>query len=168
MYSSFLNIPTNSNYTPDDFELLCPVQRDCMNNTIYERNQLYTKPVITHNINKPLNTNKNHIQQINNNRLKTIPYKNGCKLINRKKELDIISGVTTNEKKSLNVLSESSVDNTLPLIPEMISNFHSHNNIYKFSQAGIISRNLKPNSEYTKKCLKNIKNINKHIKNELL
>ena len=166
MSSNWLPIPSN-NIDETNYELSYQIQRDYMNSSINERNDLAFKPNYYHSIDKPINTNKNHINQIQNNRLKTIPYKNGSKLIDRKKELKIQSGITTIEKKSLNILSEIGVDNTIPLIPEMTHNLEGHHNIYNFSQVGIISRNLKPNTEYTKKCVNNIKKINKYINNEL-
>jgi len=166
MSSNWLPIHSN-NIDETNYELSCYVQRDCINSSINERNDLTFKPNYYHSIDKPLNTNKNHINQIQSNRLKTIPYKNGSKLINRKKELKIQTGITTMEKKSLNILSEVGVDNTIPLIPEMHFNLEGQRKIYNFSQVGIISRNLNPNTEYSKKCVRNIKKINKHINNEL-
>jgi hypothetical protein len=162
-WHSVENEEWTSNYDP------CGIERDCMNMSIYERQTITPKQQNYNYISKPLLSNDKRINQTQINRLKTAPYKNGKNLINRKKELKIQTGIATMEKKSLNVLSEVSIDSSTPLIPEMVQNFNGQNNIYNFSQIGINTRNLdqnKSNNLYIKKCIANINKINQVINHQ--
>jgi hypothetical protein len=154
--------PVEDNHSTSYYES-CGVTRDCMNMNIYNRNTLlHNKNHLTNC--RPQITNDNRIHQEQFNRLNTVPYKNGKCLIDRETELSIQTGDTTMEKKSLNVLSEVSIDSSIPLVPEMVNNLYGHHNTYNFSNVGINSRNLDSNENYIKKCVENVKKINKEIK----
>lgn len=141
---------------------ICNIDKDCMNNSLSQRfNSVLYKPHKYNTIPISFLTNDNRINQSQINRLKTTPYKNGNKLINRKKELLIQAGDNTFEQRSTNVLSEAEINNNFPLIPEMITNLNNNNKIYSFSHIGINTRNLESDINYQKKCIKNIKKINK-------
>ena len=88
---------------------------------------MYSNPIISQL------SNDNRINQIQFNRFNTIPFKNGEKLINRGTELEIKLGEPTTDKRSVNVLSEVSIDTFTPLVPEMINNFEGKNNTYLYS-----------------------------------
>jgi len=156
-YSSVENEQWTSNYNS------CGIDRDCMNMSIFERNNLVQRYSKYTQNDRPKITNDKRIHQSQINRLNTAPYKNGKCLINRQTELSLQTGTNTMEKRSLNVLSEVSIDNSIPLIPLMIDNFHGHNNIYNFSNVGINTRNLESNKLYIKKCVNNINKINTEI-----
>ena len=151
----------------DNINNIYGINRDYMNMSIYERNNLILTPNTYHEIDRPITTNDNRVNRVHINRLVTQPYKNGDRLIDRGNELIIQSGKTTLEKKSLNVLSEITIDSNIPLIPEMIDNLNSYTNIYNFSNIGINTRNLTANNLYIQKCVNNIKNLNIEIQKEL-
>ena len=170
-YASVEDEEWTSDYRP------CGIERDCMNASIIDRNNVIKNSVETHynNMNKnihsnpiiPQLSNDNRINQIQFNRFNTAPFKNGKKIINRGEELGIKLGEPTTDKRSSNVLSEVSIDNFFtPLVPEMIDNLNGHNNIYTYSRVGINTRNINNNNIYLNKCIKNIKNINKNVLKE--